>query len=71
MVVASSRIQPFRYKQEIDSYIVSQNYTGIKTLVAFSGTIKDDDGNICTEYNVNKTSTETELREKLDTPGHF
>ncbi len=68
MVVASSRIQALKYKQEIDSYVLSRNYAGIKTLVAFSGTIQGDDGNNFTEQNINKTSTEWELREKFDSP---
>lgn len=68
MVVASSRIQALKYKQEIDEYIKSQNYPNIKTLVAFSGSLKDDLGNVYTEQSVNSTSTEWELREKFDTP---
>ena len=40
MVVASSRLQALKYKQEIDDYIQKQNYQGIKTLVAFSGSSK-------------------------------
>jgi type I restriction enzyme R subunit len=68
MVIASSRVQAMKYKQEIDSYILSQNYVGIKTLVAFSGTIQDEDGNSFTEQNVNRTSNEWELRQKFNSP---
>ena len=66
MVVGSSRIQALRYKQEIDEYIKKQGYKGIKTLVAFSGTLKDDLG-IHTEQSMNGTSSDWELREKFDT----
>jgi type I restriction enzyme R subunit len=44
MVVGSSRQQVLRYKQEIDEYFQKQGYQGIKTLVAFSGLLKDDTG---------------------------
>ena len=66
MIVGSSRIQALRYKQEIDEYIKKQGYKGIKTLVAFSGTLKDDSG-IHTEQSMNGTSSDWELREKFDT----
>jgi type I restriction enzyme, R subunit len=52
MVVASSRLQALKYKQEIDGYIKSQGYPNIKTLVAFSGSIKDESGNRYTEKNI-------------------
>jgi len=68
MVVASSRLQALRYKQEIDEYIAKNNYSGIGTLVAFSGSLKDDLGNVFTEQNINKTKTEWELREKFEQP---
>ena len=67
MVVGSSRAQALMYKQEIDEYIKKQGYKGIKTLVAFSGTLKDDAGNIYTEQSMNGTSSDWELREKFDT----
>lgn len=41
MVVTGSRLHAVRYKQEIDRYIADRGYTGINTLVAFSGTVKD------------------------------
>ena len=55
MVVASSRLQAFKYKQAIDEYIVSNKYGRMKTLVAFSGTIRDDLGNNHTEQSLNET----------------
>jgi len=67
MVVGSSRAQALKYKQEIDEYIKKREYQGIKTLVAFSGTLKDDAGNFYTEQSMNGTSSDWELREKFDT----
>jgi type I restriction enzyme, R subunit len=43
MVVTSSRLHAVRYKQAFDRYIAGKGYTGIKTLVAFSGTVVDPD----------------------------
>ena len=43
MVVTSSRLHAVRYKQAFDQYIAGKGYTGIKTLVAFSGTVVDPD----------------------------
>jgi len=66
MVVASSRLQALKYKQEIDEYIKLKDYPNIKTLVAFPGSIKDESGNRYTEKNINNISTESELRVKFD-----
>jgi len=41
MVVTSSRLHAVRYKQTFDKYIKDKGYAGIKTLVAFSGTVID------------------------------
>ena len=41
MVVTSSRIQAVRYKLAFERYIQEQGYTDIRSLVAFSGTVKD------------------------------
>jgi len=43
MVVTSSRLHAVRYKQAFDRYIAEKGYKGIKTLVAFSGTVIDPD----------------------------
>jgi len=43
MVVTSSRFHAVRYKQAFDKYIAEKGYKGIKTLVAFSGTVVDPD----------------------------
>lgn len=41
MLVTSSRLHAVRYKLALDEYIKSRGYSDIKTLVAFSGTVKD------------------------------
>ena len=41
MVVTGSRLEAVRYKQEFDRYIQAKGYP-IKSLVAFSGTVQDD-----------------------------
>jgi type I restriction enzyme R subunit len=43
MVVTRSRLHAVRYKQAIDSYIKEKNYSDVRTLVAFSGTVFDPD----------------------------
>lgn len=42
MVVTSSRLHALRYKQSFDEYIKKKGYNDMKTLVAFSGTVKDE-----------------------------
>lgn len=49
MVVTSSRIQAVRYKLAFERYLKENNYTDIRPLVAFSGTVKDPDTGI--EYS--------------------
>ena len=41
MVVTGSRLHAVRYKHEFDRYIKEKGYSGISTLVAFSGTVRD------------------------------
>jgi len=69
MVVTSSRLHAVRYKQAFDKYITEKGYTGIKTLVAFSGTVIDPDmpGKEYTEVGMNKGIKEKELPEKFGT----
>ncbi|MFA5618318.1 MAG: DEAD/DEAH box helicase family protein, partial [Syntrophorhabdaceae bacterium] len=43
MVVTSSRLHAKKYKEAFDKYIEDKGYKGIKTLVAFSGTLVDPD----------------------------
>ena len=67
MVVTSSRRSAVRYKQEFDKYIAEKGYTGIKTLVAFSGTVIDPDlsGKEYTEVGMNDGIREKELPERF------
>ena len=67
MVVGSSREQALKYKLEIDEYIKKQGYKGINTLVAFSGSLKDETGKVWTEHSINNTKSDRELPEKFDT----
>jgi type I restriction enzyme R subunit len=41
MVVTGSRLEAVRYKLAFDRYIEERGYKGIKSLVAFSGTVED------------------------------
>jgi type I restriction enzyme, R subunit len=69
MVVTGSRLHAVRYKLAFDKYIAEKGYGGIKTLVAFSGTVIDPDapGDEFTEVGMNKGIKEKELPEKFDT----
>ncbi len=69
MVVTSSRLHAVRYKQAFDKYIAEKGYKGIKTLVAFSGTVIDPDipSIEYTEVGMNKGIKEKELPEKFNT----
>lgn len=66
MVVTSSRLHAVRYKIAFNNYIKDKKYTNIKTLVAFSGIVKD--GGL--EYKETRMNgfSEKELRKKFDTP---
>ena len=74
MVVTRSRIQAVKYKLEFDKYIEDHKkvnparYSGIKSLVAFSGTVTDRDfpDKSYTEVGMNKGIRESELPEKFD-----
>lgn len=67
MVVTGSRLHAVRYKQSFDRYIAEKGYEGIKTLVAFSGTVDDPDapGKSYTEVGMNEGIKEKELPEKF------
>jgi type I restriction enzyme R subunit len=68
MVVTASRKHALRYYLEFKDYIEEKKYTGIKTLVAFSGSVFDDqypEG--VTEAQLNKFG-EKELPDKFSTP---
>ena len=68
MVLAGSRLEAVRYKQEFDRYIGEKGYP-IKTLVAFSGTVRDDviADVTYTEEGMNDGVRETELPERFAT----
>ena len=66
MVVTGSRLEAVRYKQSFDRYIQKKGYA-IKSLVAFSGTVEDDQapGVSYTEVEMNQGIRETELPERF------
>lgn len=65
MVVTSSREHAVRYKLAFDEYIKEKGYSGIKSLVAFSGKLEVD----AVEYTESSMNgfKETELPEQFDT----
>ena len=65
MVVTGSRITAVKYKLAFDRYIKEKGYTGIRSLVAFSGTVEDPDdpGSSYTEVAMNEGIAESELPE--------
>lgn len=65
MVVTSSRLHAVRYKLSFDAYIKRKGYADLKTLVAFSGTVKDGEDEY-TEVGFNKIK-EAELPKKFAT----
>jgi len=69
MVVTSSRLHAVRYKIAFDNYIKDQGYKDIRTLVAFSGTVQDDQvPNVdYTEVSMNNGVKERELPETFAT----
>lgn len=67
MVVTGSRLSAVKYKQAFDRYIEDKGYTGIRALVAFSGTVEDPDlpGSAFTEVGMNDGLPERELPERF------
>lgn len=65
MVVTASRLAAVKYKLAFDAYIREYGYSGIRSLVAFSGTIEDPDvpGTSWTEVAMNGGIAESELPE--------
>lgn len=63
MVVTASRLHAVRYKIAFDKYINEMGYDDLKTVVAFSGTVKDGEISY-TEPDMNKFS-DKELPEKF------
>jgi type I restriction enzyme R subunit len=68
MVVTGSRLAAVRYKRAFDRYIQDQGYSGIRSLVAFSGTVEDPDdpGASYTEVAMNDGLAERELPETFE-----
>ena len=53
MVVTSSRMEALNWSRKMDEYIAAQGYDDMSTLVAFSGTLRDEAGEDVTEISVN------------------
>ncbi len=68
MVVTGSRLAAVKYKLAFDRYIKTNGYTGIRSLVAFSGSVEDpeDPGSSYTEVSMNDGLAETELPETFE-----
>ena len=68
MVVTGSRLAAVKYKLAFDQYIKTNGYTGIRSLVAFSGTVEDPDnpGASWTEVSMNDGLAESELPETFE-----
>lgn len=64
MVVTKSRLHAVRYKLELDRQIVERG-SNIKTLVAFTGTVKDG-GNEYTEPRMNNGIPEEKTKEEFE-----
>mgnify|MGYP000194579851 CR=1 FL=1 len=65
MLVTSSRLHAVRYKLAFDAYIQRKGYRDLKTLVAFSGTVKDDSLEY-KETGMNGGLSETQLPKEFD-----
>ena len=63
LVVTGFRIAAVKYKLAFDGYIKEQGYAGIRSMVAFSGTVEypDAPGSSCTEVAMNEGISETDL----------
>lgn len=68
MVVTGSRLAAVKYKRAFDRYIKDHKYDGIRSLVAFSGTVEDPDdpGASYTEVSMNEGLAESELPEAFE-----
>lgn len=62
MVVTSSRLHAVRYMKEFKRYISEKGYADLDVLVAFSGTVNDDE-NEYTEAKMNVTKAGDNVRE--------
>lgn len=68
MVVTGSRLAAVKYKLAFDHYIKARGYSGIRSLVAFSGTVEDPEapGLTYTEVAMNDGLAEGELPEAFE-----
>ena len=68
MVVTGSRLAAVKYKLAFDRYIKAHGYDGIRSLVAFSGTVEDpeDPGSAYTEVSMNDGLAASELPETFE-----
>ncbi|WP_111782193.1 type I restriction endonuclease subunit R [Agrobacterium radiobacter] len=68
MVVTGSRLAAVKYKLAFDHYIKKNGYTGIRSLVAFSGRVEDPEspGSSYTEVSMNDGLAESELPETFE-----
>ena len=68
MVVTGSRLAAVKYKRAFDHYVAEYGYTGIRSLVAFSGSVEDPDdpGSSYTEVSMNEGLAESELPEAFE-----
>ena len=68
MVVTGSRLAAVKYKLAFDRCIEERGYTGIRSLVAFSGSVEDPDdpGSSYTEVGMNDGLAESELPETFE-----
>lgn len=68
MVVTGSRLAAVKYKLAFDRYVNEHGYTGIRSLVAFSGSVEDpeDPGSSYTEVSMNDGLAESELPETFE-----
>ncbi|MDE8345839.1 MAG: DEAD/DEAH box helicase family protein, partial [Acidocella sp.] len=68
MVVTGSRLAAVKYKLAFDKYIKDHGYSGIRSLVAFSGAVEDpeDPGSSYTEVSMNEGLAESELPETFE-----
>lgn len=66
LVVTRSRLHAVRFKQAFDEYVKEKGYTDLRSLVAFSGTVKDPDTEQeWTEVGMNGGLAETEVPRRL------
>ncbi len=72
MVVTSSRLAAVKYKLAFDRYVAERGYRGIRSLVAFSGTVEDPDapGLSYTEVAMNDGLSESELPKTFEYGDH-